>query len=82
MIWLFLDLWLWISYMSGIYNQVIGQKFEIKNDKFWKDGQPFQIIGGDLHYFRVHPEVFLFKFCNIICYILFVNLLIKKIFYL
>lgn len=24
---------------------------------FWKDGEPFRIIGGDLHYFRVHPEV-------------------------
>ncbi|GFQ02276.1 beta-galactosidase 17 [Phtheirospermum japonicum] len=23
---------------------------------FWKDGEPFRIIGGDLHYFRVHPE--------------------------
>lgn len=24
---------------------------------FWKDGEPFRIIGGDLHYFRVHPQV-------------------------
>ena len=39
--------------------QVTAQKFEIANDMFWKDGQPFQIIGGDLHYFRVLPEVFL-----------------------
>ncbi|KAE8659556.1 Beta-galactosidase 17 [Hibiscus syriacus] len=31
-------------------------KFEIAEDMFWKDGKPFQIIGGDLHYFRVHPE--------------------------
>lgn len=23
---------------------------------FWKDGEPFRIIGGDLHYFRVLPE--------------------------
>ncbi|XP_042488565.1 beta-galactosidase 17 [Macadamia integrifolia] len=23
---------------------------------FWKDGHPFRIIGGDLHYFRVLPE--------------------------
>jgi hypothetical protein len=40
--------------------QVTAQKFEIANDMFWKDGQPFQIIGGDLHYFRVLPEVFLY----------------------
>ncbi|XP_047341549.1 beta-galactosidase 17 isoform X2 [Impatiens glandulifera] len=32
------------------------QKFEIADDKFWKDEKPFQIIGGDLHYFRVLPE--------------------------
>ncbi|KAL9995599.1 putative beta-galactosidase [Helianthus debilis subsp. tardiflorus] len=23
---------------------------------FWKDGQPFRIISGDLHYFRTLPE--------------------------
>ncbi|KAK9022655.1 hypothetical protein V6N11_002902 [Hibiscus sabdariffa] len=32
------------------------RKFEIAEDMFWKDGKPFQIIGGDLHYFRVLPE--------------------------
>ncbi|KAL3632007.1 hypothetical protein CASFOL_024991 [Castilleja foliolosa] len=31
-------------------------KFEIADDMFWKDGETFRIIGGDLHYFRVHPE--------------------------
>ncbi|KAK4781138.1 hypothetical protein SAY87_017244 [Trapa incisa] len=31
-------------------------KFEISKDRFWKDGQHFRIIGGDLHYFRVLPE--------------------------
>ncbi|KAL9235469.1 hypothetical protein vseg_010227 [Gypsophila vaccaria] len=32
------------------------RKFEIADDMFWKDGVPFRIIGGDLHYFRVLPE--------------------------
>ncbi|PIN09321.1 Beta-galactosidase [Handroanthus impetiginosus] len=32
------------------------RKFLIAEDMFWKDGEPFRIIGGDLHYFRVHPE--------------------------
>lgn len=32
--------------------------FEIAEDMFWKDGKPFRIIGGDLHYPRVHPEVY------------------------
>ncbi|XP_077210124.1 beta-galactosidase 17 [Tasmannia lanceolata] len=32
------------------------RRFDISDDKFWKDGHPFQIIGGDLHYFRVLPE--------------------------
>ncbi|CAN8239585.1 unnamed protein product [Cochlearia groenlandica] len=30
--------------------------FYIKDDMFWRDGKLFQIIGGDLHYFRVLPE--------------------------
>ncbi|KAI5665452.1 hypothetical protein M9H77_15305 [Catharanthus roseus] len=34
----------------------ISPRFEIDEDMFWKDGQPFGIIGGDLHYFRVHPQ--------------------------
>lgn len=33
------------------------RKFEVAEDMFWKDGEPFQIIGGDVHYFRVLPEV-------------------------
>ncbi|KAI3671640.1 hypothetical protein L1987_87380 [Smallanthus sonchifolius] len=32
------------------------RKFEIADDMFWKDGEPFRIIGGDLHYFRTLPE--------------------------
>ncbi|KAJ0985530.1 hypothetical protein J5N97_003886 [Dioscorea zingiberensis] len=32
------------------------RRFWIADDKFWKDGEPFQIIGGDLHYFRVVPQ--------------------------
>ncbi|XP_031489173.1 beta-galactosidase 17 isoform X1 [Nymphaea colorata] len=31
-------------------------RFEILHDKFWKDNEPFQIIGGDVHYFRIPPE--------------------------
>ncbi|CAD5317053.1 unnamed protein product [Arabidopsis thaliana] len=36
--------------------KMISRKFYIKDDNFWKDGNRFQIIGGDLHYFRVLPE--------------------------
>lgn len=36
---------------------MMSRKFYIKDDSFWKDGNHFQIIGGDLHYFRVLPEV-------------------------
>lgn len=32
------------------------RSFTIAEDKFWKDGQPFQIISGSLHYYRVPPE--------------------------
>lgn len=38
-------------------HQVVNaRKFEIADDMFWKDGEPFRIIGGDLHYFRTLPE--------------------------
>jgi beta-galactosidase len=37
--------------------KMISRKFYIKDDNFWKDGNRFQIIGGDLHYFRVLPEI-------------------------
>lgn len=30
--------------------------FWITDDMFWKDGEPFQILGGDIHYFRIHPK--------------------------
>lgn len=32
------------------------RRFWIENDAFWKDGSPFQIVGGDVHYFRIVPE--------------------------
>lgn len=37
------------------FKKVHTRKFEIDDDMFWKDGKPFQIIGGDLHYFRTLP---------------------------
>lgn len=45
-----------------MYYQINDRKFEIDDDKFWKDGKPFQIIGGDVHYFRILPEVFIHFF--------------------
>lgn len=30
--------------------------FEIRNQTFYKDGQPFQYVSGSFHYFRVHPD--------------------------
>lgn len=38
------------------FTAVCSRKFEIADDMFWKDGEPFRIIGGDVHYFRVLPE--------------------------
>uniref|UniRef100_A0A0E0L536 beta-galactosidase n=1 Tax=Oryza punctata TaxID=4537 RepID=A0A0E0L536_ORYPU len=32
------------------------RRFWVENDTFWKDGAPFQIVGGDVHYFRIVPE--------------------------
>lgn len=31
--------------------------FVIENDMFLRDGVPFRIFGGDLHYFRAHPQL-------------------------
>ncbi|KAF4398155.1 hypothetical protein G4B88_019876 [Cannabis sativa] len=45
--------------------KVSAKKFDISDDKFWKDGRAFQIIGGDLHYFRVLPEPGAFNFGGI-----------------
>ncbi|OVA08159.1 Glycoside hydrolase [Macleaya cordata] len=45
------------SSSAHLQNSVINTRsFAIDNDIFWKDDHPFQIIGGDLHYFRIHPE--------------------------
>lgn len=30
--------------------------FEIGDDDFLVDGEPFRVISGALHYFRVHPD--------------------------
>ncbi|XP_042377262.1 beta-galactosidase 8-like isoform X1 [Zingiber officinale] len=32
------------------------RRFWISDDMFWKDGNPFRIIGGDVHYFRILPQ--------------------------
>ncbi|XP_016169851.1 beta-galactosidase 17 [Arachis ipaensis] len=44
------------SLSSSSHHNKVNRNFEISRDMFWKDSQPFQIIGGDLHYFRVHPQ--------------------------
>lgn len=45
---------------SGLASSSVGceasRRFWIENDTFWKDGAPFQIVGGDVHYFRIVPE--------------------------
>jgi beta-galactosidase GanA len=33
--------------------------FYIENDRFMLDGTPFQIISGAIHYFRIHPDLWL-----------------------
>ena len=31
-------------------------KLTFDKDNFYLDGEPFRIIGGDIHYFRIHPN--------------------------
>ncbi|XP_024366649.1 beta-galactosidase 8 isoform X2 [Physcomitrium patens] len=45
---------LWTSVMAG---STSNHSFVIENDLFLKDGIPFRILGGELHYFRVHPQL-------------------------
>ncbi len=33
------------------------RSFEISGDMFVKDGLPFRILGGEVHYFRILPQV-------------------------
>jgi beta-galactosidase GanA len=33
--------------------------FHLENDRFMLDGSPFQIISGAIHYFRIHPDLWL-----------------------
>ena len=62
----FCQLCMWSKTLNRVIffgcDQANARNFEIAEDMFWKDGEPFQIIGGDLHYFRVLPEVFLYDF--------------------
>ncbi|XP_066366539.1 beta-galactosidase 8 [Miscanthus floridulus] len=42
--------------LASLVGGVASRRFWIENDTFRKDGAPFQIVGGDVHYFRIVPE--------------------------
>lgn len=44
------------SFCSQQAENEVKKRFWIANDMFWKDEEPFRILGGDVHYFRIHPE--------------------------
>ncbi|KAG0588325.1 hypothetical protein KC19_2G234600 [Ceratodon purpureus] len=46
----------WISVRA---ESSLNHSFVIEDDMFLKDGVPFRILGGDLHYFRVHPQLWM-----------------------
>jgi beta-galactosidase len=50
-----LSLSLCCALASSVDNNA-SRRFWIENDAFWKDGEQFQIVGGDVHYFRIVPE--------------------------
>ncbi|KAI4995805.1 hypothetical protein ZWY2020_037893 [Hordeum vulgare] len=50
---------MFVSLCSALSSTVHGKasrRFWIEDDAFWKDGAPFEIIGGDVHYFRIVPQ--------------------------
>ncbi|CAN6327462.1 unnamed protein product [Urochloa humidicola] len=52
---LLLALLLCLALASSVGGEA-SRRFCIVNDTFVKDGAPFQIVGGDVHYFRIVPE--------------------------
>ncbi|KAJ1263835.1 hypothetical protein BS78_09G217200 [Paspalum vaginatum] len=56
----FQNLLLALHFCLALFSLVGGgeasRRFWIENDTFLKDGTPFQIVGGDVHYFRIVPE--------------------------
>lgn len=42
--------------LASLVGGEASRRFWIENDTFRKDGVPFQIVGGDVHYFRIVPE--------------------------
>eukprot|EP00878_Enallax_costatus_P024382 GHUV01026018.1.p1 GENE.GHUV01026018.1~~GHUV01026018.1.p1 ORF type:complete len:192 (+),score=19.21 GHUV01026018.1:633-1208(+) len=33
------------------------RSFTIEDDQFWRDGQPFRILSGSIHYHRIPPDL-------------------------
>ncbi|KAK3138147.1 hypothetical protein QOZ80_5AG0365160 [Eleusine coracana subsp. coracana] len=52
---LLLSVALCLALVSAVSGEA-SRRFWIENDTFLKDGAPFQIVGGDVHYFRIVPE--------------------------
>ncbi|KAF0924308.1 hypothetical protein E2562_010007 [Oryza meyeriana var. granulata] len=52
----FQNLLLVLALSSAAASGEASRRFWVENDTFWKDGAPFQIVGGDVHYFRIVPE--------------------------
>ncbi|OEL35585.1 Beta-galactosidase 8 [Dichanthelium oligosanthes] len=53
---LLLALLLCLALASSVVGGEASRRFWIESDSFRKDGKPFQIVGGDVHYFRIVPE--------------------------
>eukprot|EP00928_Gymnodinium_smaydae_P016896 TRINITY_DN16409_c0_g3_i1.p1 TRINITY_DN16409_c0_g3~~TRINITY_DN16409_c0_g3_i1.p1 ORF type:complete len:674 (-),score=105.15 TRINITY_DN16409_c0_g3_i1:230-2251(-) len=46
---------LWLALAVSLIGSADAREFKIQNDVFMKDGQPFTLRSGDLHYFRIPP---------------------------
>ncbi|KAL6851717.1 hypothetical protein ACP4OV_020281 [Aristida adscensionis] len=45
-----------LALASASVGREASRRFWIEDDTFRKDGAPFQIVGGDVHYFRIVPQ--------------------------
>eukprot|EP00850_Spirogloea_muscicola_P020563 SM000220S07042 [mRNA] locus=s220:47557:52609:+ [translate_table: standard] len=56
-----LVLWLATAICIGLLSTKAAENsqeraFKILADEFWRDGKPFRLLSGSIHYFRIHPQ--------------------------
>jgi len=56
MSWCWLNLFFLVFFSLPVPQAAQGRSFEVQGNNFVKDGQPYRIVSGSIHYFRIVPE--------------------------